>query len=115
MEESEFLNPFNPIRTTYLNGYEFFLLLWRSPVRFYYSPLVICNNAVLYIFYLLLVTWVSYSWVYPYSEYHGLLLSLLWICNGGYILYELLEWEAKIIFYMDSIIMYGLYNKCYLD
>eukprot|EP01083_Nonionella_stella_P028170 77583_1 len=105
--ESEFLNPNKPIRTTYLDLYEMYNFLWKSPVRFYFCPLgLYTTSALLYVAYLILVSFISCRDIYPYTEYDVVSLeTVMWICNWGYILFEVLELESRRAQYfaMDSM------------
>ena len=65
------------------------------------------TTALLYIGYLFMVSLVSWQWIYPYSAYKVFSLeTFMWMSNGGFILYEFLEFESKgaLYFSMDSII-----------
>ena len=98
----DFLNPMLNFRTTDIDLYEMLRFLFYHPAKFYFSPVGrYYVQSLMYLAYVALVTIVSEQQAYLYDNL-SILEALMWICNGGYALFEIMEMTFRGIEYFSD-------------
>ena len=98
----DFLNPNLNFRTKDIDLYEVVHFLFYHPAKFYFSPVGrYYIQSVMYVAYVALITVVCEQQAYLYTK-ANFLEVLMWICNGGYGLFEVMEMTFRGIEYFSD-------------
>ena len=98
----DFLNPALNFRTRDIDLYEMLKFLCYHPAQFYFSPVGrYYIQSLMYIAYVALITVVSEQQAYLYESL-SLLEVIMWICNAGYALFEVMEMSFRGIEYFSD-------------
>lgn len=98
----DFLDPRANFRTTEIDLYELLTFLFWHPAKFYFSPVGrYYIQSVMYVAYVAMITLVMEDQQYLYGPVNTA-EQLMWIFNGGYALYELMEMTFRGIDYFSD-------------
>ena len=102
--EFDFLDPAKNFRTQDIGLFDLLWLLAASPAQFYYCPVGrFWTESVMYIAYVLLVTFVVDDHIYAMSTALTKQEITMWICNLGFIFGEITQMVFEGVKYLTDV------------
>ncbi|ETO14202.1 hypothetical protein RFI_23171, partial [Reticulomyxa filosa] len=89
---SDFLRPEFSFQDVEMELTAFYTKLWNQSGSFYYSPVgKFATSSTLYLLYLALFSYVTWTLTYNYTQTYSVWEFVLWISSAGYVANEVLE------------------------